>query len=144
LFLSTSSHLTLGTHGYSNSTVSLISHLKKSSIANPLDKHIGASIGHIYKLRLCVQDTSSKVLVIGDLNAGKSTFVNTLLRCELISSPVPLPFVKSTMQPRTKAKRRSMSPKRALSMTSMTNRLTPEGPSQTCRIPSPRMKAISR
>ena len=139
--------LKLGTHGSSNSAASLVSQLKKSSIANLLDVRIGASIGHIDKLCLRVQDTSSKVLVTGDLNAGKSTFVNALLRCEVMpidQQPCTTAFAKSTTQLRTKAKRRSMSLKRALSMTSMTNRLTPEGPSQTWRILSPRTKAISR
>ncbi|EKM49775.1 uncharacterized protein PHACADRAFT_265453 [Phanerochaete carnosa HHB-10118-sp] len=35
---------------------------------------------HLEKLRLRVQDTASKVLVTGDLNAGKSTLVNALLK----------------------------------------------------------------
>jgi mitofusin len=77
-------NLKLGTHGSSNSAASLISQLKKSSIANLLDVRIGTSIGHIDKLCLRVQDTSSKVLVTGDLNAGKSTFVNALLQCEVM------------------------------------------------------------
>jgi mitofusin len=77
-------NLKLGTHGSSNSAVCLISQLKKSSIANLLDMCIGTSIGHIDKLRLHVQDTLSKVLITGDLNAGKSTFVNALLRCEVM------------------------------------------------------------
>ncbi|KAJ3575861.1 hypothetical protein NP233_g803 [Leucocoprinus birnbaumii] len=41
-------------------------------------------MSHIDKLRLRVEDTSSKVLVTGDLNAGKSTFVNALLRREVM------------------------------------------------------------
>jgi mitofusin 2 len=73
--------LTLGP----NSTVtSLVSQLEKSSIANLLDERIVASTNHVDKLRLRVEDTSSKVLVTGDLNAGKSTFVNALLRREVM------------------------------------------------------------
>ncbi|KAJ3790175.1 transmembrane GTPase fzo1 [Lentinula aff. detonsa] len=69
----------------SNSTVtSLVSQLEKSSIANLLDERISASLNHVEKLRLRVEDTSSKVLVTGDLNAGKSTFVNALLRREVM------------------------------------------------------------
>ncbi|KAJ3801967.1 transmembrane GTPase fzo1 [Lentinula aff. detonsa] len=68
-----------------NSTVtSLVSQLEKSSIANLLDERISASLNHVDKLRLRVEDTSSKVLVTGDLNAGKSTFVNALLRREVM------------------------------------------------------------
>ncbi|KZP26345.1 hypothetical protein FIBSPDRAFT_1040888 [Athelia psychrophila] len=76
--------LKLGAHGSSTSPASLVSQLEKSSIANLLDERIGASINHIDKLRLRVEDTSSKVLVTGDLNAGKSTFVNALLRREVM------------------------------------------------------------
>ena len=76
--------LKLGPHGSSNSPTSLVSQLEKSSIANLLDERIGASISHIDKLRMRIEDTSSKVLVTGDLNAGKSTFVNALLRREVM------------------------------------------------------------
>lgn len=76
--------LKLGAHGTSNSAASLVSQLEKASIANLLDERIGSSISHIDKLRLRVEDTSSKVLVTGDLNAGKSTFVNALLRREVM------------------------------------------------------------
>ena len=75
--------LELGSQGSSNSPASLVSQLEKSSIANLIDERIGSSINHIDKLRLRhlrVEDASSKVLVTGDLNAGKSTFVNALLR----------------------------------------------------------------
>ncbi|KAF5367309.1 hypothetical protein D9757_010096 [Collybiopsis confluens] len=73
--------LKIGPH---SSVVSLVSQLEKSSIANLLDDRIVASINHIDRLRLRVEDTSSKVLVTGDLNAGKSTFVNALLRREVM------------------------------------------------------------
>ncbi|OCH90441.1 hypothetical protein OBBRIDRAFT_887710 [Obba rivulosa] len=76
--------LKLGAHGSSSSPAALVSQLEKNSIANLLDERIGSSMEHINKLRLRVKDTSSKVLVTGDLNAGKSTFVNALLRREVM------------------------------------------------------------
>ncbi len=76
--------LKIGTNHSSQTAASLVSQLEKSSIANLLDDRIAASINHVDKLRLRVQDTSSKVLVTGDLNAGKSTFVNALLRREVM------------------------------------------------------------
>ena len=75
--------LKLGPH-QPTSAAALVSQLEKSSIANLLDERIVNSINHIEKLRLRVEDTSSKVLVTGDLNAGKSTFVNALLRREVM------------------------------------------------------------
>ncbi|KAG8957307.1 mitofusin, partial [Tulasnella sp. 419] len=71
--------LKLGPHGSSISPTALVSQLEKASIASLLDERIASSMKHVEKLRLRVQDTSSKVLVTGDLNAGKSTFVNALL-----------------------------------------------------------------
>jgi mitofusin len=72
--------LKLGAHSSTSSVSSLVTQLEKSSIANLLGDRIGAAIAHVEKLRSRVEDTSSKVLVTGDLNAGKSTFVNALLR----------------------------------------------------------------
>ncbi|KAG6900643.1 hypothetical protein C0993_006747 [Termitomyces sp. T159_Od127] len=76
--------LQLGASGASNSAASLVSQLEKSSIANLIDDRITSSLSHVNKLRQRVEDTSSKVLVTGDLNAGKSTFVNALLRREVM------------------------------------------------------------
>ncbi|KAF9221532.1 hypothetical protein BS17DRAFT_881676 [Gyrodon lividus] len=76
--------LKLGPHGSSNAPAALVSQLEKGSIANLLDERIGAAMQHMDKLRLRVEDTSSKVLVTGDLNSGKSTFVNALLRREVM------------------------------------------------------------
>ncbi|KAI0927489.1 hypothetical protein AcV5_008017 [Taiwanofungus camphoratus] len=76
--------LKLGAHGSSSSPAALVSQLEKSSIANLLDERIKNAVNYINKLRLRVEDTSSKVLVTGDLNAGKSTFVNALLQREVM------------------------------------------------------------
>lgn len=76
--------LKLGSQHSSASAASLVTQLEKSSIANLLDERITTSVTHIDKLRHRVEDTSSKVLVTGDLNAGKSTFVNALLRREVM------------------------------------------------------------
>ncbi|KAH9831390.1 uncharacterized protein C8Q71DRAFT_782287 [Rhodofomes roseus] len=76
--------LKLGAHGSTSSPATLVSQLEKSSIANLLDERISNAVTHIDRLRLRVEDTSSKVLVTGDLNAGKSTFVNTLLRRQVM------------------------------------------------------------
>lgn len=72
--------LKLGPHGSSSSPAALVAQLEKSSIANLLNERISNASKHLDKLRSRIEDTSSKVLVTGDLNAGKSTFVNALLR----------------------------------------------------------------
>ncbi|KAH9968371.1 hypothetical protein BGW80DRAFT_1529045 [Lactifluus volemus] len=76
--------LNLGVPGSSAAAGALVSQLEKVSIANLLDERMATSLQHIDKLRVRVEDTSSKVLVTGDLNAGKSTFVNTLLGREVM------------------------------------------------------------
>lgn len=72
--------LNLGSPGSSARAGALVSQLEKVSIANLVDERMAVSAEHIDRLRVRVEDTSSKVLVTGDLNAGKSTFVNALLR----------------------------------------------------------------
>ena len=72
--------LNMGHSGSSAAAGALVSQLEKVSIANLVDERIAASSQHIDRLCVRVEDTSSKVLVTGDLNAGKSTFVNALLR----------------------------------------------------------------
>ncbi|TVY20125.1 Transmembrane GTPase fzo1 [Lachnellula arida] len=62
----------------------LVHSLEKSSIASLLDGKISTSIKHLLSLRERIEDTSSKVLVTGDLNAGKSTFCNALLRRKIL------------------------------------------------------------
>ncbi|KAL7895853.1 hypothetical protein HDV63DRAFT_406131 [Trichoderma sp. SZMC 28014] len=62
----------------------LVHSLEKGSIASLLDGKIGSSIKHLVSLRERIEDTSSKVLITGDLNAGKSTFCNALLRRKVL------------------------------------------------------------
>ncbi|KAF1983232.1 hypothetical protein K402DRAFT_466250 [Aulographum hederae CBS 113979] len=66
------------------SQTELVHSLEKSSIASLLDGQISKSVHHLYSLRERIEDTSSKVLVTGDLNAGKSTFCNALLRRKVL------------------------------------------------------------
>ena len=58
----------------------LVHSLEKNSVASLLDGKISQSIKHLQALRDRIEDTSSKVLITGDVNAGKSTFCNALLR----------------------------------------------------------------
>ncbi|KAF5024898.1 hypothetical protein F66182_3020 [Fusarium sp. NRRL 66182] len=62
----------------------LVHSLEKSSIASLLDGKISSSIKHLLALRERIEDTASKVLITGDLNAGKSTFCNALLRRKVL------------------------------------------------------------
>lgn len=62
----------------------LVHSLEKSSIASLLDGQIQQSKKHLYSIKERIQDTSSKVLVTRDLNAGKSTFCNALLRHKVL------------------------------------------------------------
>jgi mitofusin 2 len=57
-----------------------LSNLERKSIASLIASQIVKSLKHLDSLKDRVEDTSSKVLVTGDLNAGKSTFCNALLR----------------------------------------------------------------
>ncbi|KAJ6144940.1 hypothetical protein N7470_008835 [Penicillium chermesinum] len=62
----------------------LVHSLEKASIASLLDGKISQSIKHLLSFRERIEDTSSKVLITGDLNAGKSTFCNALLRRKVL------------------------------------------------------------
>jgi len=55
-----------------------------NAIIAHLDSKILESTRHLEKLYTRIYDTSSKVLVTGDLNAGKSTFVNAVLRKSVV------------------------------------------------------------
>ncbi|UZJ53425.1 hypothetical protein CBS101457_002745 [Exobasidium rhododendri] len=64
----------------SRSMSALMHSLEKSSIAQLLDGRFASSLTQLDHLRKRVSDKQSKVLITGDLNAGKSTYVNALLR----------------------------------------------------------------
>lgn len=66
------------------SQAELVHSLQKESIASLLNTKISHSVRHLLSLRDRIEDTSSKVLVTGDLNAGKSTFCNALLRRKIL------------------------------------------------------------
>jgi mitofusin 2 len=66
------------------SQAELVHSLEKGSIASLLDGKISQSVRHLLSLRDRIEDTSSKVLITGDLNAGKSTFCNALLRRKIL------------------------------------------------------------
>ncbi|KPM34591.1 Transmembrane GTPase fzo1 [Neonectria ditissima] len=62
----------------------LVHTLERSSVASLLDGKIRSAIGHLQSLRGRIEDLSSKVLITGDVNAGKSTFCNALLRRKIL------------------------------------------------------------
>lgn len=62
----------------------IVHSLERQSVAALLDTQISNSIRHLMKLAERVEDKSSKILVTGDLNAGKSTFCNALLRRKVL------------------------------------------------------------
>ena len=74
--------LDLQVQGLSASEISR--HLQGPALAQLLHGKISSSIRHLQLLRDRIEDTSSKVLVTGDLNAGKSTFCNALLRRKVL------------------------------------------------------------
>jgi len=65
------------------STEDILASLDEASTAKLLQDKLAEVNSYLEKLFARISDTSSKVLVTGDLNAGKSTFVNSLLRREV-------------------------------------------------------------
>lgn len=74
--------LKLGLHMGHNKDI--ITSLDKKTISTLLDQKLSLQIKYLLNLKDRVDDTSSKVFVTGDLNAGKSTFCNALLRRKIL------------------------------------------------------------
>ncbi|KAG5664932.1 hypothetical protein KAF25_008666 [Fusarium avenaceum] len=62
----------------------LVHTLERASAASLLDGRIRSAVSHLQSLRARIEDLSSKVLITGDVNAGKSTFCNALLRRKVL------------------------------------------------------------
>lgn len=62
----------------------IISSLDKKSVSGLFEQKLVQQVKYLLNLKDRVDDTSSKVFVTGDLNAGKSTFCNALLRRKLL------------------------------------------------------------
>lgn len=58
----------------------VMSSLERNSIGRLISARLESSLSHLAHLQARVMSTTSRVLVTGDLNAGKSTLVNALLR----------------------------------------------------------------
>ncbi|RKP13260.1 hypothetical protein BJ684DRAFT_10328 [Piptocephalis cylindrospora] len=79
-------NLDLQLGGASPSAPELLSSLEPGSLATLLDAQLAGVLSHLGRLGSRVADTSSKVLVTGDVNAGKSTFINALMRRAVVPS----------------------------------------------------------
>ncbi|KAJ3095968.1 mitofusin [Phlyctochytrium planicorne] len=75
-------HLNLSSYTLSSSVIENTT--DDSFITQLLLGKIGEALQHLEKLYSRISDIRSRVLVTGDLNAGKSTFVNALLRREIV------------------------------------------------------------
>ncbi|KAG0229900.1 mitofusin [Actinomortierella wolfii] len=76
--------LDLKVGNYNSGNDALLRGLERNTIAHLLDGRIQQSVKHLDNLYQRVSDKSSKVLVTGDLNAGKSTLVNALLQRSIL------------------------------------------------------------
>ncbi|KAG5362053.1 Mitofusin FZO1 [Yarrowia sp. C11] len=56
----------------------------KEALGVLIDTRISKCMKHLSNLRVRIDDTASKVLITGDVNSGKSTFCNALLRRYLL------------------------------------------------------------
>lgn len=62
----------------------VMSTLDKKTISTLLEQKLSLQVKYLLNLKERIDDTSSKVFVTGDLNAGKSTFCNALLRRQVL------------------------------------------------------------
>ncbi|KAM0790165.1 hypothetical protein ACM66B_005484 [Microbotryomycetes sp. NB124-2] len=79
--------LKLGHPGATTASLpALLPSLSHATLSQLLSRRLTSALGHIQSLKLRVTDKSSRILITGDLNAGKSTFVNALLRRDIMPS----------------------------------------------------------
>lgn len=79
--------LKLGQPGSTTASLpALLPSLSHATLSQLLSRRLTSALGHIQSLKLRVSDKSSRILITGDLNAGKSTFVNALLRRDIMPS----------------------------------------------------------
>ncbi|GMF20814.1 unnamed protein product [[Candida] boidinii] len=62
----------------------VLANLDKQALSSLLSQKLLQIERHLSSLKLRIDDTSSKVLVTGDLNSGKSAFCNALLRRKVL------------------------------------------------------------
>lgn len=60
--------------------------LDEASLSKVLSDKLGDVMSHLERLKQRVSEKSSRILVTGDVNAGKSTFVNALLGADVLPS----------------------------------------------------------
>lgn len=70
--------------GNNSSGGNVAASLDKKSLALLLEQKLNQQVKYLLNLKDRVDDTTSKVFVTGDLNAGKSTFCNALLRRKIL------------------------------------------------------------
>ncbi|PVV03759.1 hypothetical protein BB560_001754 [Smittium megazygosporum] len=69
---------------FKNNNSDLVSSLEGTSVSRLLEECLLNSEAHIDKLIYRVADNSSKILITGDLNAGKTTLINSLIRKQVL------------------------------------------------------------
>lgn len=75
--------LRLGAPGQTAAT-RLMESMSHETIAQILSKRFDNAVSQLTSLNARVKDNQSRILVTGDVNAGKSTFVNALLRRDIL------------------------------------------------------------
>ncbi|KAI9298579.1 hypothetical protein K502DRAFT_346011 [Neoconidiobolus thromboides FSU 785] len=69
-----------------HSNVRVVDSLEHNSISNLFEDRLAHCLRYLEKMMARISDKNSKVLVTGDLNSGKSTFVNALLKRRVMPS----------------------------------------------------------
>lgn len=70
--------------GNTSSSESLLNQFDESTLAKLLNDKFQSITRHLNSLKDRIDDTNSKVLVTGDLNSGKSSFCNAILRRDVL------------------------------------------------------------